>query len=293
MNLFNVGEVFMVVRDIEMGRTTLDASRMMLNATAIPSNAPGLNEEIEKGKFHTLDSITNAAEICVKANLPQAAVRLAEMQQRLSAPALVPMDLSTLTLEMGNAITEILRELVSRRFLVIDPERNYLLDDKNVMGDTVAVAFPSAVPDIIETGNCLAAECNTASLFHAMRVVEYGLRALAKDRRIKLPKKGQPIDLATWDDILKELEKAELAIQGYPRTHAREAQFEFYHGALMQFRRFKNVFRNRIMHAREDFGRTQALGVFENVRDFMQALVSRISETKHTPVIWKGPSWTK
>jgi hypothetical protein len=92
--------------------------------------------------------------------------------------------------------------------------------------------------------------------------------------------------------MLRELEKEESAIQGYPKTLAREAQYEFVHGAMMQFRRFKNVFRNRVMHAREEFGRTQALGVLENVRDFMQVLASRISETKRTPKIWKGPKWT-
>jgi hypothetical protein len=126
-----------------------------------------------------------------------------------------------------------------------------------------------------------------------MRVAEFGLRALARDRRIKnLPKKNQPIELATWEDIIKELEKEELAIQGYAKTLAREAQYEFVHGAMMQFRRFKNVFRNRVMHTREDFGRAQALGVFENVRDFMQLLAFRIAETKRTPKIWKSAKWT-
>jgi len=53
----------------------------------------------------------------------------------------------------------------------------------------------------------MAIEANTAAVFHLMRVAEHGLRTLAYDRRIKVPK--GPIELATWDDVIKQLEKVE------------------------------------------------------------------------------------
>jgi hypothetical protein len=186
----------------------------------------------------------------------------------------------------------VVAHLSKRAFLYVAPDRTEYVDAAALFGSQVKDAFPSAAFDILESGNCLACEIHTAAVFHLMRVAEIGLRAFARDRRVKLPKRGQPLELATWEEILKKLEEAETVIQTYPKTLALEAQFEFVHGTNMQFKRFKNVFRNRVMHTREEFGRAQALGVFENVRDFMQTLAFRISENSRTPLIWKGSKWT-
>jgi hypothetical protein len=183
-----------------------------------------------------------------------------------------------------------LREELSRiRLVLVNEDRAEFVPDYS-FGEKVERAFPSSIRDVADAGGCLAVDLNTAAVFHLMRVAEHGLRAIAHDRRIKIPKK-RPVELATWDDIIKGLEKAEDDIIGYPQTLAREAQLAFYHGAMMQLKRFKNVFRNRVSHTREDFGRTQALGVLENVREFMGTLATRISEKTRTPVVWKGKKW--
>lgn len=142
----------------------------------------------------------------------------------------------------------------------------------------------------LEKRNCLAAECPTAAVFHLMRVAEYGLRALAYDRRVELDKK-KPLELATWEDIIKKLEEAEDEIKGYPKTLAREAQYDFFHGAMMQFRGFKNVFRNQVMHTRKSYDRDRAVSVFNQVSEFMQILATRISEGNRTPKRWRGNKW--
>ncbi len=82
-----------------------------------------------------------------------------------------------------------------------------------------------------------------------MRAAECELRARAADRKVEVPK-GTPLQLATWEQMLIGLESAESAIQNFPKTAAREAQFEFYHGAMMELKRFKNKFRNAVMHSR-------------------------------------------
>ena len=188
--------------------------------------------------------------------------------------------------ELRNVNETIQVDIFRYVFALISPDRHiYLI--QHPFGETVAHQFPSAGFDIKEAVNCMAIEANTAAVFHLMRVGEFGLRALAYDRRISMPK--GPIELATWDDIIKELEKVEQAIQQYPKTLARERQFEFYHGAMMEFKRFKNKFRNRVMHTREEYDRDQAHSGFVHVRDFMQILASKISEKKRTPLIWKRP----
>ncbi len=141
--------------------------------------------------------------------------------------------------------------LAKRVFLFVKKGLTDFIDNPILFGKAVATAFPDARFDIQEAGNCLAADCSTAAVFHLMRVAEYGLRALANDRRVTVPK--GILELATWEDILRELENAEAAIQRYPKTLAREAQFDFYHGANMEFKRFKNKFRNQIMHTRDSY----------------------------------------
>jgi hypothetical protein len=154
-----------------------------------------------------------------------------------------------------------------------------------LFGDAVRDAFPSASHDIQEAGNCLAVGCGTATVFHLMRAAEYALRALANDRDVKIPK-DVPIDLATWEDLLRQLEITETAIQQNTRTAAREAQYRFYHGAMMELRAFKNKFRNAVMHTRDSYDPDEALSAFNHVRDFMVILAEKISENSRSPTVW-------
>src|SRR5262245_37645272 len=69
-------------------------------------------------------------------------------------------------------------DLYSYLFVPIPQELRRYVEAEHVFGEAVSKAFPSAIPDIKATGQCLAADCNTAAVFHAMRAVEWGLRAL-------------------------------------------------------------------------------------------------------------------
>lgn len=209
---------------------------------------------------------------------------------RLAGHRLNSASTSDLRIEVRHLEDALFLELTNRVFLQVEMDRLEYLEQPELFGPKVRNAFPKAEVDIREAGNCLAAECNGGAVFHLMRIAEHGLRALARDRRVELSK--GPIDLATWEDVIKLLEKAEQDVQGYPKTLAREAQFAFYHGAMIEFRAFKNVWRNRWFHTREnDCDRDLAHSVMVHVREFMKILASRISETKRTPVIWKGKKW--
>jgi hypothetical protein len=200
-------------------------------------------------------------------------------------------NVSLLNAELCHARDELLKEVRGRDFVLLSADRAAFVDKVHLFGERVYDSFPSARLDIRAAGNCLAAECPTAGVFHLMRAAEHGLRSLARDRRSELPRRTA-LDLATWEEIIRQLEAAESAIQNYPKTLAREAQFDFYHGAMMEFKRFKNKFRNSIMHTRDTYDRDEAHRAFVHVRDFMKTLASRISERKRTPVIWKGRKWT-
>lgn len=200
------------------------------------------------------------------------------------------MDSSALATQIQTVLESDHSPSQKRVFLILDTERDKLAKRTDLFGPAVSAAFPSADADIREAGNCLAAECNTAAVFHLMRVAEVGLRALARDRRVRLPRK-QPLNLAAWETIVKELEAAEEAIRHYPKTGAQAAQFAFHHGAISLFAKFKSIFRNQVMHAQQHFGPDHALRIFEDVRAFMQVLAQRIGESSRTPLVWKGKKW--
>jgi hypothetical protein len=182
-------------------------------------------------------------------------------------------------------------ELGKLKFLYVSEDRVEYCDDGPLFGQKVYERFESARGDIRSAGDCLVSECTTAAVFHLMRVAEIGLRALAYDRDVHVFKNAKtmfeiPLELATWDQLIIQLEDSEKAIQGFPQTMAREKQFAFYHGALMQYRAFKNVFRNNIMHTRDSYDRDEALSVYRKVKEFMQILASRVKENERTPMIW-------
>ena len=193
-------------------------------------------------------------------------------------------DVSTIASCLIHFREQVLEDLKSRKFLQISQDRSDYVDMDHLFGENVSRSFPSASADVQMAGNCLSAECCTACVFHLMRAAEHAIRALAHDRGVTIPR--GPIELATWEDMLRELEKAETAIQQYPRTLAREEQFKFYHGAMMELRAFKNMFRNSVMHTRDAYDRHQAKSALDHVGSFMRILSARISESTRTPTIW-------
>lgn len=193
-------------------------------------------------------------------------------------------DVSTLLTEIRSVRHIFLTDPLEHRFVHVREDRADYFEADALFGVQVHEAFPSARDDIREAGNCLSVEVNTAAVFHLMRVAEIGLRSLAHDRGLKC-KKG-PLELQEWSTLIQSLEKAEHQIQSFPRTSARETQFEFYHGALMEFRALKNVWRHRVAHARESYDRDQAMSAMNHVGEFMRILAKVISEGERSPTRW-------
>lgn len=110
-----------------------------------------------------------------------------------------------------------------------------------------------------------------------MRAVEHGLRSLAKNLRVRLPKKRH-IDLEEWGNLIKHIEDKIDAIENMRRTKRREAELEFYHGAASQFRHFKNAWRNHCMHSRATYELDEAAIVLRHVIEFMKHLAPRLGQ---------------
>jgi hypothetical protein len=198
------------------------------------------------------------------------------------------LDSSSVTTELRNVRETVTTELSQHRFIRIVPERKDHVDNTSLLGSGVEVAFPSAVPDIREAGNCLAAECNTAAVFHLMRAVEWGLRALCVDlgfKRVKskFKKSGKvgyiPIEYAEWERLLDELQnRADEKIKRMKRGHRKQDLQQFYYPALQDIRGIRDAWRNHVVHTRDEYLHEDADAILSHVKRLMGTLAARISE---------------
>ena len=160
-------------------------------------------------------------------------------------------------------------ELSEHKFIQFDPSRiRYLttveeFSENPFIGDAVVKNFSSAISDIRNAGN-------TACVFHCMRVVERGLRALAKELQVKF---SVPFEYQQWHSIIDSIESEVKKVeQQLPKGQIKSEKLKFYSQAASQFFYFKNAWRNHVSHAREDHSDEEAAMVFEHTGDFMRYL---------------------
>jgi hypothetical protein len=184
-------------------------------------------------------------------------------------------------------LIKILRETIEDEFRRVyfhqyDAKKVGCLLDVHIDWPIVMTKFPSATNDILSAVDCYAIDQNTACVFHLMRVAERGLRALANERKIPWPK--HPVEWATWQDILMEIEKSTKPIGAWPRGPKKDAALAFYSGAIGQLHAFKELYRNAVMHVRADYDEHDAARAINQVCDFMTGLSSKIGEKTSGPI---------
>jgi hypothetical protein len=162
-------------------------------------------------------------------------------------------------------------ELRGRKLVFIAGLKGSYCDKKDAFGEQVSIAFPSAQFDILNAGNCYAVGLNTACVFHLMRVLERGLRALCHDL-------GLPYKTEAWGGILKDIESAIEEVQAQGRNSPKWANLHFYSEFAIEFRYIKDAWRNYVMHAQESYDEQRAKTIMEHVHNFMQRLAEKLSD---------------
>jgi hypothetical protein len=174
------------------------------------------------------------------------------------------------------------RELAARKFVMVDSVKSHFLEKKDLFGEQVSASFPSAKDEIQAAGNCLAMDLNTAAVFHMMRAAEFGLRALALNLKVKLKRK--PIEHGGWNELIEQIEK-KILIRRKKYDASREKnkkELEYLKFCRMMADElfiFKEIWRNNTMHSISSYNESEAKGLFDRVRDFMQRLSKQVSET--------------
>jgi hypothetical protein len=175
-------------------------------------------------------------------------------------------------------------------FLSIPARAREIFDKEKNFGERVYNAFPSARMDIQEAGSCLASERYNGAVYHLCCAAEVGLRALAHDRRVTVTNmKGNPLPLefAQWGKIIEDLRKKVDQIGSWKAGKIRDAAHIFYNNALVEVQAFNDGYRRHVMHSRnKKYGETEALGLYVNIKRFLETLSEKISEGKRTPIKW-------
>jgi len=166
-----------------------------------------------------------------------------------------------------------LRELQSRLehelsinvYFQLNSERiKYYEQEQPLFGQTVSDKFPSALYDIVEAGRCLATERSTACVFHLMRIMEAGLKALAKKLTLSIDPDW------TWQKILNEVNAA---INRMPEKPPKKKRLkESFASMSAHLSSVKMAWRNPTMHVRGKYAMEEAEAILNNVRIFIQHL---------------------
>jgi hypothetical protein len=153
--------------------------------------------------------------------------------------------------------------LLIRAWALTPTEFSYYEQKNPLFGDVVHSRFPSASDDIEEAGKCLAFSRGTACVMHLMRVMEVGLKALAKPLGIPYA--------PSWESYLRQI-NTKMAVEYKKKPlgwRKREPFFRDISGDLVTV---KHAWRNPSMHVVRKYSPEEADEILRAVRRFMQRL---------------------
>jgi len=139
--------------------------------------------------------------------------------------------------------------------------------------------FPNTSFEVEEAAKCLALGRHTASVFHAMRMLEIGIKALSK--RLSIPDPTKPAE-KNWGAILKAINDKidELWPKGNRMPGSEGAAFEGLYATLDAVR---NPWRNATMHVETIYAPHEAVHILRCSAFFMRKLSELSNEEGEPP----------
>lgn len=172
---------------------------------------------------------------------------------------------------VGEVIQTIRKETSSRLFFYLPHRELQLYSDKKPFGERVWSVFPDAIADAEESAKCLALERATASVFHSLRVVETGIRALWVSMDRTVPKNPNWKELI--DGMFTEAAKADDKIAR--RWRGKQGRLK---DILTLLDHVRDASRNPSMHP----DKVHTLETAEDVFNTSKAFMRRLSEELDT-----------
>jgi len=286
VNHYCAGQLTWLLERIALFQKELAARKKQVGGGA----APKLNQSVA---FHSLWK--NAIDCTVAAGFTDALHDISRIHVPKPDAKEQP-DLSTIIATLRSIQQSIYDDMKKRHFLSVAPDRVGFLEplpnippfskqpdigyqEHIFWGNGKNYKIRSAIPDIKAAGNCLAAECPTAAVFHAMRATEHGIRALATRLKVvALTRRGkpQPIEFADWEAMIVAINTRVKAMAQMPRSARRQRRVAHYSDLADKCWYMKELWRNDLMHTRVTFNRSEAYGILQRVREFMQLVEKRV-----------------
>lgn len=269
MERYKVGEM---ARSIEKMTTLGVAAKAIVARNLNPDEIIGSPEATDLENM-----IKGFKDLSEQISLQNAADRCSIFSEKVRAGITFRM----LGFQAETLIEAVNAELCHRQFVFIPSDRASLHDKWRKDWAEVLQTFPETSTEIEQALDCYVLDMNTASVFHLMRVVELGLRALCQHfglLKLKSKKKSGrfemlPIAHATWDAMLAKLQvKVDAKINNLRRGPARQKLQELYHPLMLDVRAIKDAWRNQAMHCRATYIAEEAAAIQRRVHDFMTGL---------------------
>jgi hypothetical protein len=188
------------------------------------------------------------------------------------------------TMNIDNLCTVITRdissELSGRVALAISSAKSHFFKDEAAFGVAVQNQFPAATFEISEASKCFAVARYTASVFHLMRVMEIGIKAVS--RCLHIPDPTKPAE-RNWGVILTEIKKA-IETHWSKMGDRQSGDGAFFESVYASLDAVKNPWRNATMHVERVYTDEEAEHIFNAVKGFMQKLATRLNEKGEPPV---------
>jgi len=155
---------------------------------------------------------------------------------------------------------------------ILDPTRKkYFEFDAPPFGPEVADKLPLAIPDIEDAGKCLALNMGTASVFHSMRVMEAGLKCLAKMLDVPYA--------PSWESYISQIE-AKITAKHKTKGVKWKRDEAFYREMLGNLQTIKIAWRNPTMHIVRRYSVDEGEEIYIAVRGFLRRLEPRLPKPK-------------
>jgi hypothetical protein len=231
-------------------------------------------EILSKAHNHTISGLLATTKaVCEELKLPASTNQVNNLIDHLR---FVGRNASEVFTNVKELELSLIKELQAVNFAFIPADKlQYFEKDlsESLFGTPVWAYFEDAREDIKDAGNCLAADLHDGAVFYLMRVVETGLRKLARKLKVKTPNK--PLDYAGWAEVVKAIDDKLTAKIPKSRSAKKITALKFKHELLVDFKAFE-VIRNEAMHGRSHHNEQEAVGLFNRVRDFMQRLAKNL-----------------
>lgn len=169
------------------------------------------------------------------------------------------------------------RELNTRLVFALPAESaRQFAPPKPPFGPDFNVKFPDAIYDLDEAGKCLGLGRSTAAVFHLMRIVESGLRAVYLCLGITAALKGRN---RNWSRIFEKIDKAiadkaKVAGGGWSEKNK-------FQELRIQIAAVGDAWRNPTMHVGTKRTPEEAQEIFDAVQALMRKISLRMDEQGH------------